>query len=60
MTILLVCPVDNIVQGLWKNFLPFLTAFLEIISKFLSKTYEDYQMQGKVTKPFAKFVFSSP
>src|SRR5215831_4987023 len=43
---------------MWKNFLPLLVAFLEIISKYFSKAYANAQIRGKVAKPFKKFVFS--
>jgi hypothetical protein len=54
-----VYPVDKIVQGLWKNFLPLLTAFLEIISKNFSKPYRNAQICSKDIKPLKKCVFSS-
>ena len=60
LPILLVYPVDKIVQGMWKNFLPLLTTLSEIISKDLSKAYENARMRGKGTKPFENFVLSSP
>jgi hypothetical protein len=54
-----VYPVDKIVQGLWKNFLPLLTAFLEIINNNFSKGYKNAKFLCKGTKPLKKYVFSS-
>jgi hypothetical protein len=41
LTILLVYPVDKIVQGMWKNFLPLFADFSKTIRKNFSKAYEN-------------------
>jgi hypothetical protein len=53
------CPVDKIVQGMWKNLLQLLTALLEIISGNFSRPYGNVKIRDEVTEPFEKFIFSA-
>jgi hypothetical protein len=55
-----VCPVDKVVQGVWKNFLPLPAILEDIISNYFSDTYKGDKIREKVTKPFENLAFSSP
>ena len=60
LTILLVCPVDKVVQGVWKSFLPLPAILEDIISNYFSDTCKGHKISEKVTKPFEELAFSSP
>jgi hypothetical protein len=55
-----VCPVDKIVQGMWKNFLSLIAISEETISKYFSRSCGNVKVPAKVTKPWEKFALHYP